>query len=163
MEQTTLHSVLDKYCSVFDNELGCMKGIEVELQTKPSAKPRFLKPRSVPYILKQKVEKELLRLESLGIISPVKTSKWAAPIVPVMKKNGSVRVCGDFKTTFNQVSVTESYPLPRIEELFSNLKGGKYFTKFRAFPNALLSGAAPRSSNYTKNTFFNKKFLITSD
>ena len=106
-----------------------MKGIEVELQTKPSAKPRFLKPRSVPYILKQKVEKELLRLESLGIISPVKTSKWAAPIVPVMKKNGSVRVCGDFKTTFNQVSVTESYPLPRIEELFSNLKGGNYFTK----------------------------------
>ena len=100
VEQTTLHSVLDKYCSVFDNELGCMKGIEVELQTKPCAKPRFLKPRSVPYILKQKVGKELLRLESLGIISPVKTSKWAASIVSVMKKNGSVRVCGDFKTTY---------------------------------------------------------------
>ena len=32
-----------------------------------------------------------------------------------------------------------------------------------AFPNALLSGAAPRNSNYTKNIFFNKKFLITSD
>ena len=60
VEQTTLHSVLDNYCSVFDNELGCMKGIEVELQTKPSAKPRFLKPCSVPYILKQKVEKNYL-------------------------------------------------------------------------------------------------------
>ena len=36
-------------------------------------------------------------------------------------------------------------------------------TKGRAFPNALLSGAAPRNSNYTKNIFFNKNFLITSD
>ena len=86
---------------------------------KPSAKTRFLKPRTVPYILKQKVKDKLLRLESLGIISPVKTSKWAAPIVPVVKKNGSVRVCGDFKTTFNQASVIESYSLPRIEKFIS--------------------------------------------
>ena len=64
-----------------------------------------------------------------GIISPVKTSKSAAPIVPVMKKDGSVLICGDFKVTCTQVADTESYPLPQIEELFSNLAGRKYFTK----------------------------------
>ena len=85
--------------------------------------------RTVPYILKKKVEDELDRLTNLGIISPVTSSQWAAPIVPVMKKSGVVRICGDFKTTINQASHTESYPLPRIEELFSNMSGGKYFSK----------------------------------
>ena len=46
-----------------------------------------------------------------------------------MKKSGVVRSCGDFKTTINQASHTESYPLPGIEELFSNMSGGKYFSK----------------------------------
>ena len=94
VEETTqpLQEVLDKHADVFNGDLGCMKGIEVTLQVKPEVKPKFLKPRSVPYILKQKVEEELDRLLSLGIISPMKTSKWAAPIVPVMKKNGTVRI-----------------------------------------------------------------------
>ena len=59
----------------------------------------------------------------------MKHSHWAAPIVPVLKKNGTVRICGDFKTTINQVSQVESYPLPRVEDLFANLAGGENFTK----------------------------------
>ena len=92
-------------------------------------KPKFCKPRTVPFALKDKVEKELDRLESLKIISPVQHSKWAAPIVPVVKKNGMVRLCGDYKTTVNQAIQIESYPLPRVEDLFSDLSGGKFFTK----------------------------------
>ena len=65
----------------------------------------------------------------MGIISPIEFSKWAAPIVPVLKQDGSVRICGDFKVTINQVSQIDSYPLPRVEELFSRLSGGKYFSK----------------------------------
>ena len=68
-------------------------------------------------------------LEQSGIISPVQHSQWAAPIVPVPKKDGTVRICGDFKTTVNQACPTEQYPLPRADELFSDLSGGKYFTK----------------------------------
>jgi len=49
--------------------------------------------------------------------------------VPVVKKDRSVRICGDFKTTVNQACPTESYPLPRVDELFADLAGGKYFTK----------------------------------
>jgi len=44
--------------------------------------------------LKSKVEAELADLQSKGIISPIKHSDWAAPIVPVLKKNGKVRICG---------------------------------------------------------------------
>ena len=65
----------------------------------------------------------------MGIISLIKFSKWAAPIVPVLKQDGSVRICGDFKVTINQVSQIDSYPLPRVEEFFSRLSGGKYFSK----------------------------------
>ena len=102
--EQSLQSILDNHSTVFDNDLGCMKGVEIELQVKAEAKPKFMKPRTVPYILRQKVEEELNRLSNLGIISPVKTSKWAAPIVPVLKRDGTIRICGDFKTTFNQAS-----------------------------------------------------------
>ena len=68
-------------------------------------------------------------MEQQGIISPVQHSQWAAPIVPVPKNDGTVRICGDFKTTINQVSVTETYPLPRVDDLFADLSGGKFFTK----------------------------------
>ena len=49
--------------------------------------------------------------------------------MPVMKSNGTIRICGDFKVTINSVSQVDTYPLPRVEELFSALSGGKYFSK----------------------------------
>ena len=124
-----LQTVLDKHCLVFNDELGCIKDMKVKLLIDSTAKPKFFKPRSVPFTLRDKVETELQRLESLGIISPVKFSKWAAPIVPVVKKNGTVRICGDYKVTANRATLTESYPLPLVNELMTDLAGGKYFTK----------------------------------
>ena len=95
----------------------------------PEAAPRFFKPRSVPYAMKGKVEEELERLQKLGIIEPVQFSRWAAPIVPVLKEDKTAWICRDYKLTVNQVSKLEEYPLPRIEDLFATLSGGKLFTK----------------------------------
>ena len=53
----------------------------------------------------------------------------AAPIVPVLKKDGTVRICGDYKLSVNQASKVDSYPLSRIDDLFASLPGGKTFTK----------------------------------
>ena len=75
------------------------------------------------------MEQELERLERQDIITPVTFSDWAAPIVPVEKWDGSVRVCGDYKLTVNKVAKTEVYPLPRIKEMFTLLAGGKKFSK----------------------------------
>ena len=94
-----LQDMLDKHSDVFDKDLGCMKGVVVTFEVKSEVKKFFFKPCSVPYILKQKVADELDRLCNLGIISPVKTAKWATPIVPVVKKDGTIRICGDFKST----------------------------------------------------------------
>ena len=124
-----LQSVLDRYEMVFSAGLGLIRGVEARLHVDPNVQPRFLKARSVPYALRSKVEEELNKLESEGVIVPVQHSEWAAPIVPVLKSNGMVRICGDFKLTANKATKTEVYPLPRIEDLFASLAGGKMFSK----------------------------------
>lgn len=94
-----LKEVLQKHTAAFTDELGCLKGPKVKLHVNANAKPKFHRPRNVPMVLKKKVEDELDRLQKLGIISPVKHSEWAAPIVPVLKRNGSLRICGDYNVT----------------------------------------------------------------
>ena len=114
-----MDEILQKRAATFQDELGKLNGVKITLHVDKDARPRFFKPRSVPFI----------RLQSEGVIEPVQFSKWAAPIVAVVKSDGGIRICGDYKTTVNQVSQTECYPLPKIEELFAKLAGGKLFTK----------------------------------
>ena len=64
-----------------------------------------------------------------GILEPVENSDWATPLVIVPKKNGRLRVCGDFKVTINQCVETKQYPLPTTDDIFAHLAGGKIFTK----------------------------------
>ena len=78
-----LQKILDAYKDVFGEELGTLKGTEAKISVALSAPPKFMKARPVPYALKAKVEKELDRLQSESIISPVEFTEWAAPIVPV--------------------------------------------------------------------------------
>ncbi|XP_062566348.1 uncharacterized protein K02A2.6-like [Saccostrea cucullata] len=85
--------------------------------------------RPVHYALKEKVEAELKKLEERGVIYPVKTSEWAAPIVVVPKPDKSVRLCGDYKVTVNRVISEEQYPLPNTDDMFATLAGGQKFTK----------------------------------
>ena len=70
------------------------------------------------------MEAELTRLEKDSILSKVEYSECATPIVPVVKQNGAVHVCGDFKVLVNPVLLAEQYPLPHIEDTFANLAGG---------------------------------------
>jgi hypothetical protein len=64
-----------------------------------------------------------------GVISPVQHSEWATPIVPVVKGNGTVRICGEYQVTLNRAAITDSYPLPRIDDMVGSLSGGHAYTK----------------------------------
>ena len=121
--------VLDKYPEVFKDELGTLQGTRAKIHVDPQATPRFFKPRSVPYTLRDRVEKELDRLLSEGIIEPVQFSDWAAPIVPIVKEDGRIRICGDYRVTINHSSKLDSYPIPKANDLFATLAGGKSFSK----------------------------------
>ena len=125
----TLEDFLCGHAQVFSETLGTLKGFETSLTLKPGQQPKFCKARVVPYALKPKVEAEIDRLLQQGVISPVQFSEWATPIVPVIKKNGGVRICGDFKVTVNPALCVEHYPIPRIEDLFASLSGGHRFSK----------------------------------
>lgn len=126
---TAVQDIMAKYSDVFKDELGTLRGTTVKLSVDPKAQPRFYKPRPVPYAMRAKVEAELERLQQAGVIEPVEFSNWAAPIVPVVKEDGGVRICGDYKLTINQASQLDTYPLPRVEDLFATLAGGQTFTK----------------------------------
>ena len=126
---TQLDHLLKKYGEVFQIELGTLKGIQAKLVVPGDTAPKFFKPRSVPYAIRGAIEKDLERLETLGVIEKVNYSDWAAPIVPVPKAFGSVRICGDHKVTVNPVLQVDQHPVPKIEDLFASLAGGKKFTK----------------------------------
>ena len=81
---TKLKEVLDRHADVFDGGLGCLKDVQIDLTMDEKVKPKFFKPRTVPFVWKAKVEEELTRLEQQGIISPVKHSQWAAPCLRKM-------------------------------------------------------------------------------
>eukprot|EP00731_Ephydatia_muelleri_P005042 Em0002g1218a len=124
-----IQKLLSRHSELFKDELGLVKGVTIKLYVDPSATPRFFRPRSVPHALRGRVEQELERLEKTGIIEAIKFSDWATPVVPLVKGDGSIRICGDYKVTINRVANVESYPLPRIDDLLAGLEKGKVFSK----------------------------------
>ena len=84
--------LLQCHVSLFGEELGLLKGQTAKIFIPADTRPRFFKARRLPYSLKAKVEHELDRLQADRIISPVRFSDWATPIVPVVKSNGDVCV-----------------------------------------------------------------------
>lgn len=71
----------------------------IHIELKDGALPRFLKCRNIPFALKDDVVTELNRLVQLGILEPTQYSEWATPIVVVRKKDGSLRICGGYRST----------------------------------------------------------------
>ena len=124
-----LSVILDNHSSLFKEGLGTIQGETAKLHTNPQVHPKFCKPRPVPFSLREKVEVELERLEKEGIIRKRQFSEWAAPIVPVLKDDGTVRVCGDYKVTANQAVIVDPHPIPRIEDIFAKMAGGTLYTK----------------------------------
>jgi hypothetical protein len=79
--------------------------------------------------LKELIDKELDRMIEDKVLNQIETSEWGTSLAPVLKNDGTVRLCGDYKTTVNKHLVEVNYPLPRIEEMFAKLHGGQDFTK----------------------------------
>lgn len=88
---------------------------------------KFCVARSVPFVLWDKVEGVLDRLEKEGVILPVQSSEWA-PIVPVVKMDHFLYVV-DYKLTVNRAAKLDTYPLLAVVDLLASLAGGKAFSK----------------------------------
>lgn len=153
-----LKDLMQKHSNLFRNELGTLIGVAAQIHVHSNQQPRFFKPRPLAYSVKEKVEQELERLHESGIIEPVQFADWAAPVVPVEKSDGSIRICGDYRVTVNAVSKLENYPLPRVEDLFTAMSGGKLFSKLdlaHAYLQLMLSEESRKYTtiNTTKGLF----------
>ena len=58
----------------------------------------------------------------------MKFSRWVKPIVHVPKRDGTFRICGDFKVTLNPVLQVDQHPIPKPEDIFASMAGGKLYT-----------------------------------
>ncbi|XP_008179051.1 uncharacterized protein K02A2.6-like [Acyrthosiphon pisum] len=124
-----LELLINEFEELFEEKIGKYKYEKVTLKVKEECTPIFCKPRQIPFAFKKKVEDELDRLEREEIIQKVETSEWGTLLVPVIKPDGSIRLCADYKTTVNKYLVDINHPLPRVEEVFVALQGGKTFSK----------------------------------
>jgi len=77
-------------------EFGLLVGMEVEIELKKGAKPKFCKSCLIPF---EKVEEAIRQWVADGELEPVEHSSWAAPIVVVTKKSKNIQICADFKIT----------------------------------------------------------------
>jgi hypothetical protein len=98
------------------------------------------------------LKNQIDELSEKGYIRP-STSPWAAPVLFVEKKDGTRRMCIDYRA-LNEVTIKNKYPLPRIEDLFDQLRGASMFSKID-----LRSGYHQlriRPSDIPKTTFITK-------
>ncbi|XP_049526602.1 uncharacterized protein K02A2.6-like isoform X2 [Dermacentor silvarum] len=126
-DASKVEAVKQKFPGGFSKQPGVVKNYQARIVLKQNCTPVFGKARNVPYALRDNVEKELERLQKSGVIRRVMQSDWATPVVVIQKKDGSLRLCGDYKVTINPALKTDHYPLPRPEDLYSAIAGGKVF------------------------------------
>lgn len=135
---TTVHNLrsepirqqmLEKFPLLFSNTQGCYNGRKIHLEFIDNYKPVQMKPHHAPFALIPKISKELERLVSLGNLEKVSCSKWATPIIPVLKKNGEVRICGNSKLTVNPQLIIKRHPIPLKEKIFNTLRVGEKWSQ----------------------------------
>ncbi|KAK1423842.1 hypothetical protein QVD17_19151 [Tagetes erecta] len=122
--------IVSEFSDVFPEELpGIPPSREVEFRIDliPGAAPVAKSPyRLAPSEMKE-LMKQLQELLDKGFIRP-SFSPWGAPVLFVKKKDGTLRMCIDYRD-LNKVTIKNRYPLPRIDDLFDQLQGSSYFSK----------------------------------
>ncbi|KAJ0491703.1 putative nucleotidyltransferase, Ribonuclease H [Helianthus annuus] len=122
--------VVREFADVFPEELPGLpphRQVEFQIDLAPGAAPIARAPyRLAPGEL-QELSNQLQELLDRGFIRP-SSSPWGAPVLFVKKKDGSFRMCIDYRE-LNKVTIKNRYPLPRIDDLFDQLQGSSFYSK----------------------------------
>ncbi|GJX19854.1 putative reverse transcriptase domain-containing protein [Tanacetum coccineum] len=120
--------IVSEFQDVFPEELPGIppiRDVEFNIELIPGAEPISKAPyRMAPIELKE-LKDQLQELLERGFIRP-SVSPWGAPVLFVKKKDGSMRLCIDYRE-LNKITIRNRYPLPRIDDLFDQLQGAKIF------------------------------------
>jgi hypothetical protein len=124
------HPILREYRDVFPEEVPGLpprRDIDFSIELAPGAVPVSRTPyqMSTPELVELKLQ--LKEMMDKGYIQP-SVSPWGAPILFVKKKDGTLRLCIDYRQ-LNKVTIKNKYSLPRIDDLFDQLGGASVFSK----------------------------------
>nr|ABA98544.1 retrotransposon protein, putative, Ty3-gypsy subclass [Oryza sativa Japonica Group] len=123
-------SIVCEYPEVFPEDLTTMppkREIEFRIDLAPGTAPIYKRPYRMVANELAEVKKQVDEQLQKGYIRP-STSPWGAPVIFVQKKDKTKRMCVDYRA-LNEVTIKNKYPLPRIDDLFEQLKGAKVFSK----------------------------------
>nr|GEZ80800.1 putative reverse transcriptase domain-containing protein [Tanacetum cinerariifolium] len=122
--------IVSEFPDVFPDELPGIppvREVEFNIELIPGAEPISKAPyRMAPVELKE-LKDQLQELLERGFIRP-SVSPWGTPVLFVNKKDGSMRLCIDYRE-LNKITIRNHYPLPRIDDLFDQLQGAIHFSK----------------------------------
>jgi hypothetical protein len=124
-----IHVVRD-FPDVFSEELPGMpldREVEFVIDLLPRTAPISKRSYRMSIEELKELKKQLMDLREAGYIRP-SSSPWGAPVLFVQKNDGSQRMCVDYRS-LNDVTVKIKYPLPRIEDLFDQMRGARVFSK----------------------------------
>jgi hypothetical protein len=122
--------IVSEFPDVFPEELSGMPPdheIEFVIELVPGTAPIFKRPYRMAANQLAEIKEQLQELLDKGYIRP-SASPWGAPVIFVPKKDGTQRMCVDYRS-LNEVTIKNKYPLPRIDDLFNQLKGVCVFLK----------------------------------
>ena len=122
--------VVNEFQDVFPVELPGLppdRDVEFTIKLLPGTDPISVAPyRMAPTELRE-LKTQLQELLEKGYIRP-SISPWGAPVLFVKKKDGTLRLCIDYRQ-LNRVTIKNKYPLPRVDDLFDQLQGARVFSK----------------------------------
>jgi hypothetical protein len=158
--------VVSEFPNVFPKDLPGMppeRKVEfVAIELLPGTAPISKRAYRVSGLELVELKKQIDELSEKGYIRP-STSPWADPVLFVEKKDGTRRMCIDYRA-LNEVTIKNNYPLPRIEDLFDQLRGANVFSKIDL--RLGYHHLRIRPSDISKTTFITKyglyEFIIMS-
>ena len=115
--------VVNEFSNVFPEELPGLppdREIEFAIELAPGTEPVSKAPYRMAPVEMKELANQLQELLDKGVIRP-SVSPWGAPVLFVKKKDGSMRLCIDYRE-LNKLTIKNKYPLPRIDDLFDQLK-----------------------------------------
>ena len=124
-QREDLQHLLCDYQEVMSAKPGRTSVIEHSVNTGSSPSIRLPSYR-IPHAYRDEICKEIQEMLDSGIIEP-SLSNWSSPLVPVTKKDGSLRLCVDYRKV-NAVSKMDAYPMPRVDNIIDQLGKAKFIT-----------------------------------
>jgi hypothetical protein len=125
-----LQALLSKHQTVFSTPQGLPPSHSVHdhsIPLVPGSLPPNIRPYRHPFAQKNEIEKMVQELLTAGIIRS-STSPYSSPVIMVLKKEGSWRMCPDF-CALKKLTIKDKFPIPVIDDLLDELSGTQFFTK----------------------------------